>query len=158
MAVDVVFRKYGWSTPGGYKYYIDSGLVAWAKECGLEWGGDWRNTGNWGENGDMVHFQDSHYSIPVNFTDKYTYDNALGRTFSYNPNWVRGNDNFKWVCKYNGLSYAEELAKIKKEGGSNDGLKPDTPDEIQYKLKSNLGLWAILCGGLYLVFGGKKKK
>ena len=156
LAVDVVFRKYGWNTPGGYKFYIDSGLVAWAKECGLEWGGDWRNTGSWGANGDMVHFQDPNYSIPVNFTDKYTYDNTLKRSFSYNPNWVRGNDNFKWVCSYNGLSYAEELKKIKKEGGSSDGLKPDTSDVIKTELKSRLGLWALLCAGLFALFGKKK--
>lgn len=156
LAVDVIFRKYGWSTPGGFQFYIDTGLVNWAYECGLEWGGDWRNTGNWGKNGDMVHFQDAHYEIPVNFTDKYTYDTGLKRSFSYNPNWVRGNDNFKWVCEYNGLSYAAELEKMKREGGSGDGLKPDTGDKIQNELKNKL--WIV--GGVALALfylNGKRK-
>lgn len=156
LAVDIIFRKYGWSVPEGKAYYEKMGLVKWARECGLEWGGDWANTGNWGSNGDMVHFQDANYSIPVNFTDKYTYDSMLKRTFSYNPNWVRGNDNFKWVCSYNGLSYAEELKKIKKEGGTSDGLKPDKSDTIKTELKSKLGLWALLCAGLFALFGRKK--
>lgn len=72
LAVDIVFRAVG-ELPRGSgvtrgamswdsveEFYKDIGLLAWAKECGLSWGGYWSKPY------DPVHFEDEHYTLPMN--------------------------------------------------------------------------------------------
>lgn len=161
LAVDLIWRKDGNDERTCSKQrFIDTGIVEWAYQCGLGWGGDWAGKRGWGKNGDMAHFEDANYNIPLNFTDTYRYA-FTNKDYSYNPAWVRGNDNFKFICQYNGLSYAAELEKIKKEGGTSDGLKPSPIDSgintVTKTVKSGF-VWVVLgiLGGWFL-FGRNKK-
>ena len=160
LAVDLIWRIDGNNCTK--QRFIDTGVVAWAKQCGLAWGGDWANTRGWGPNGDMAHFEDENYRIPVDFTAKLAQRDALLRnvTYSYNPNWVDGHDNFKWICEYNGISYAKEQQKILAEGGNSDGLSPDLTDKLSNKLtetaKTNINPLILGIFGGWFLFGRKK--
>lgn len=158
LAVDLIWRIDGNNCTK--QRFIDTGVVAWAKQCGLAWGGDWANTRGWGPNGDMAHFEDENYRIPVNFNANQKLGFFGNKVFSYNPNWVDGHDNFKWVCDYNGLSYAAEREKILKEGGSSDGLKPDWFDEEMNKgkktISNNFNPLILGIFGGWFMFGRKK--
>lgn len=161
LAVDLIWRIDGNNCTK--QRFIDTGIVAWAKQCGLAWGGDWANTRGWGPNGDMAHFEDENYRIPVNFTAKIAQRDALLRnvTYSYNPNWVSGHDNFKWICEYNGISYAQEREKILAEGGSSDGLKPSVLDSaglvLSNSAKNNFNPLLLGIFGGWFLFGRNKK-
>ena len=159
LAVDLIWRIDGNGGNCSKERFIDTGIVAWAKQCGLGWGGDWAGQRGWGKNGDMAHFEDENYNIPLKFTETYK-QAILKGTYSYNPNWVSGHDNFKWVCEYNGLSYAAELEKCLKEGGTSDGLKPSIPDDMQNKLKKTItgSLFPLFLGffGCWFLLGRKK--
>lgn len=158
LAVDLIWRIDGNNCTK--QRFIDTGIVDWAKSCGLAWGGDWANTRGWGPNGDMAHFEDENYRIPVNFNAKQKLGFFGNKEYSYNPNWVDGHDNFKWVCEYNGLSYAKEREKILSEGGSSDGLKPSLIDSAGVALsgsaKKNLNPLLVGIFGGWFLFGRKK--
>ncbi|MCR5288874.1 MAG: M15 family metallopeptidase [Treponema sp.] len=68
-ACDIVFRTIGDTFKKAVNYkgkkydnflslYTDCGLLAWAKKCGLEWGGTWSSFP------DVAHFEDNSYKIP----------------------------------------------------------------------------------------------
>lgn len=69
--------------------YAKIGLLAWAKKCGLEWGGDWSDLK------DYSHFEDKSYFYPVK-SDFKTQDGFDGNTF-----WKDSNANFMAIEKYN---------------------------------------------------------
>lgn len=69
--------------------YTKIGLLAWAKKCGLEWGGDWSDLK------DYSHFEDKSYFYPVK-SDFETHDGFSGNTF-----WKDSNANFMAIEKYN---------------------------------------------------------
>lgn len=100
LAVDVVFRKWGYQKSlkiGGVSYsledfYRNVGIVELAESCGLSWGGSW---------GDVVHFEDRNYMIPITANLDY-----MG--FKFNENWKERNFNFDWICKYNGIDSKNE--------------------------------------------------
>ena len=70
LAVDIVFRSLGevprgvdvsrggWSFDSLADFYEQIGLIKWARDCGLEWGGYWTKPY------DCAHFQDSNYKLP----------------------------------------------------------------------------------------------
>lgn len=98
LAVDIVIREFGEERIVVYngkrmdlkEVYREIGLVKWAKECGLSWGGDWT------EIDDIVHFEDSAYQIPSKF------DVTLDDGFRSNNYWNEKNANFKFIKTYNG--------------------------------------------------------
>lgn len=72
LAVDIVVRAVGEPAKSASvargvhswdsleKFYDDIGLLAWAKKCGLSWGGYWEKIY------DPVHFEDENYALPFN--------------------------------------------------------------------------------------------
>lgn len=97
LAVDIIFRKYGWNTPNGRQIYIDTGIVDWAKKCGLEWGGYW--TDKFGPNGDMAHFQDSDFGLPQ--FDKST---TVGKKTYWYSDYYSDNMSYEVIAEYNGYT------------------------------------------------------
>lgn len=80
LAVDIVIRKWGEKkviplsdgSMSVQNYYSLVGLTQLARDCGLEWGGDWTDLI------DVAHFEDSCYSIP---SEKYWYNRNM--TFDF---------------------------------------------------------------------------
>lgn len=80
LAVDLVIRKFGDSkiiqlSDGAMSiqnYYSLVGLTQLAKDCGLEWGGEWNDFS------DVAHFQDTSWTLPA---EEYRYDKNM--TFEF---------------------------------------------------------------------------
>lgn len=78
-AVDIVFRKFGYEITKDFVYkgkiytigmldefYVNSGILFWANECNLSWGGNWENLY------DIAHFENKNFKIPENHTELYS--------------------------------------------------------------------------------------
>lgn len=78
-AVDLIFRKIGYEITKDFVYkgkiytqgminefYVNSGILFWAKECNLSWGGNWENLY------DIAHFENSKFKIPENHKELYS--------------------------------------------------------------------------------------
>lgn len=89
-AVDIIFRKFGYEITKDFVYkdkiytsgdldefYVNSGILFWANECGLNWGGNWEDLR------DVAHFEDKKFKIPENH--KELYSNEI-KTYGSNNN------------------------------------------------------------------------
>ena len=80
LALDLCIRKFGDNEiiqlsdgPMSLQNYLNLvGIVSLAKDCGLEWGGDWTNFN------DIVHFEDTTIDIP---DSKYWFNKNMNFTF-----------------------------------------------------------------------------
>lgn len=109
------------------QFYEEIGLLAWAKKCGLRWGGEWNDFP------DLAHFEDTHYSIPLN----PTLTDADG--YVANPWWSELNFHFPQIVEYNRTGLSDTAS-----GGT--------------KLNSfKTGFWVAIVGVTAGFIYGKKK-
>lgn len=171
LAVDIVLRHFGESIPKSKavkvngklydtlcKIYEDSGIIAWAKHCKLEWGGYWTDFP------DPAHWQDTAYDIiPYKLYGQYNLQNEKNCSFKAVKEFSKG----LWDGYLKKYQEVLDIAKDTLENGTplNRGAyekgkeeREKFEEDVKETVRNNWFLiLGVLAGGLAFlhVFFGK---